>query len=136
MKRCSGNTQQIYREHPYRSMISIKLLCNFMEITLRNGFSPVYLLHIFRTTFLRTSMEGYFWRIMKSYSGISWYILALPYFSFPFRQSYWDIFTSCIKLLCHVFQTNLENWTHLEPYLHSSNLTLLVPIPDKEKKLS
>ena len=41
---------------PYRSvlsikLLSIKLLCNFIEITLRHGCSPVSLLHIFRTTF-------------------------------------------------------------------------------------
>ena len=34
-------------EHPCRSAISIKLLCNFIEITLRRGCSPVNLLHIF-----------------------------------------------------------------------------------------
>ena len=32
-------------------MIPIKLLCNFVEITLRDGCSPVNLLHIFRTPF-------------------------------------------------------------------------------------
>ena len=32
-------------------MISIKLLCNFIEITLRHEYSPVNLLHIFRTPF-------------------------------------------------------------------------------------
>ena len=38
-------------EHPCRSMISIKLLCNSIEITLRHGRSPVNILHIFRTPF-------------------------------------------------------------------------------------
>ena len=37
------------REHPCQSVISINLLCNFIEITLRHGCSPVNLLHIFRT---------------------------------------------------------------------------------------
>ena len=76
-KRCSENKQQIYRripmpkfdfnkvaevflgkgvlricskftgDHQCRSVISIKLLSNFIEITLRHGFSPVNLLHIF-----------------------------------------------------------------------------------------
>ena len=40
-------------EHPCRNAISIKLLCNFIEITLRHGCCPVNLLHIFRTPFLR-----------------------------------------------------------------------------------
>ena len=36
-------------EHPRRSVISIKLLCSFNEITPRDGCCPVNLLHIFRT---------------------------------------------------------------------------------------
>ena len=40
-------------DHPCRSVISIKLLCNFFEITLRHGCSPVTLLYIFRTPFYK-----------------------------------------------------------------------------------
>ena len=36
-------------EHSSRIVISVRLLCNFIEITLRQGCSPVNLLHIFRT---------------------------------------------------------------------------------------
>ena len=42
-------------EHPCRSVISIKLLCNFIEIALRHGCSPVNLLHIFRTPFTKNT---------------------------------------------------------------------------------
>ena len=42
-------------EHSCRSAISIKLQSNFIEITLRHGCSPVNLLHIFRTPFLKNS---------------------------------------------------------------------------------
>ena len=35
-------------EHPCWSVISIKLLCSFIEITLRHGCFPVNLLHLFR----------------------------------------------------------------------------------------
>ena len=38
-------------EHPWRSVISIKLQSNFIEITLRHGCCPVNLQHIFRTSF-------------------------------------------------------------------------------------
>ena len=38
-------------EHSWRRAISIKLLCNFMEIALRHWCSPVNMLHIFRTPF-------------------------------------------------------------------------------------
>ena len=36
-------------EHLCRSVITIKLQSNFIEITLRHGCSPVNLLYIFRT---------------------------------------------------------------------------------------
>ena len=39
--------------HSCRSVISIKLQSSFIEITLRHGCSPVNLLHIFRTSFLK-----------------------------------------------------------------------------------
>ena len=47
--------QQIYRRTPCREAISINLLCNFIEVTLRHGCSPVNLLHIFRTPFLKNT---------------------------------------------------------------------------------
>ena len=42
-------------EHPCRSLISIKLQSNFIEIALRHGCSPANLLHIFRTPFPRNT---------------------------------------------------------------------------------
>ena len=45
-------------EHPCRSAISRKLLCNFIEIALRHGCSPVNLLHIFRTAFPKNTSKG------------------------------------------------------------------------------
>ena len=38
-------------EHQCQSVILIKLICVFIEITLRHGYSPINLLHIFRTPF-------------------------------------------------------------------------------------
>ena len=57
-KRCPENMQQIKGEHPCRSVISIKLQSNFIEITLRHGCSPVNFLHNFRTPFLKKSSGG------------------------------------------------------------------------------
>ena len=57
---CSENMQQIYRR-TCRKAISIKLLCNFTEVTLQHGCSPVNLLHIFRTPFLRTPLDSCFY---------------------------------------------------------------------------
>ena len=45
-------------EHPWWSVISIRLLCFFIEITLHYGCSPVSWLHIFRTHFHRKIPEG------------------------------------------------------------------------------
>ena len=54
LKICSKFTVQ----HPCRSAISIKLLSNVTEITLRHGRSPVILLHIFRTTYPKKTSGG------------------------------------------------------------------------------
>ena len=51
LKLCSKFTA----EHPCRSVISIKLQSNFIEITLRHGCFPVNLLHISRTPFPRNT---------------------------------------------------------------------------------
>ena len=49
LKICSKFTGK----HPWRSVISIKLYCKFIEIALRHGCSPVNLMHIFTTSFLK-----------------------------------------------------------------------------------
>ena len=46
------------REHPCQSVISITLQSQFIEIILRHGFSPVNLLHIFRTPFDKNIYRG------------------------------------------------------------------------------
>ena len=45
-------------EHPYQSVISIKLQSNFIKITLRYRCSPVHLLDVLRTTFRKNTFEG------------------------------------------------------------------------------
>ena len=42
-------------EHPCRSVISIKLQSNFIESSLRYWYSPVNLMHIFRTLFSKNT---------------------------------------------------------------------------------
>ena len=66
-------------EHPCRSMISIKLLC-FIEITLRHKCSPVNLLHIFRTPFLKNA-SGWLLLIL---SKANWRILTIVSMSVVF----------------------------------------------------
>ena len=38
--------------------VSIELLCNFIEIALDHGSSPVNLMHIFRTPFYKNTYGG------------------------------------------------------------------------------
>ena len=47
LKKCSKFTE----EHPCRSVISINLQSNFIEITLQHGCSAVNLLHFLKTSF-------------------------------------------------------------------------------------
>ena len=58
-----------FTEHPCQSAISIKLLCNFIEITLRHGCSPVNLMHIFRTPFHRNTS---WWLLLPFTDKRSW----------------------------------------------------------------
>ena len=60
IKACSENKQQIYRNYPCWNVTSMRLLCKFTEIKLRQGCSHVNLSHIFRTTFLKNTLEGFF----------------------------------------------------------------------------
>ena len=54
-KRCSENMQQIYRITPMPKRYFDKVALQLIEITLRHGCSPVNLLHIFRTPFLKNT---------------------------------------------------------------------------------
>ena len=58
LKICSKFTA----EHPCRSAISIKLLCNFIEIALWYWCFPVNLLNIFKTAFYKNTSE---WLLLK-----------------------------------------------------------------------
>ena len=94
-------------EHPCRSVISIKLSCNFIEIALRHRCSPVNLLHIFRTPFPRNTSG---WLLLNR----SWYLYLYSYSC------------TCICICIHnlagkvLFKVNSENtrlWT-LSMYVH------------------
>ena len=61
-KRCFENMQQIYRRTPKPKCDFNKVACNFIEITLRLGCSPVNLLHIFRTPFPKNTPR---WLLLK-----------------------------------------------------------------------
>ena len=54
-------------EHPCQNVISINLLCNFIEITLQHRCSSVNLLHIFRTPFLKNTSKWLLLAIVLSF---------------------------------------------------------------------
>ena len=63
IKRCSENLQQIYRRTPMPKCDFNKVAkqSNFIEITLRHGSSPVILLQITRTAFLKNTFACLSW---------------------------------------------------------------------------
>ena len=58
--------RKFIREQPYWSVISIKLLYNFIEIALWHGCSPVNLLHISRTPFLKNTSRRLLLKVLLS----------------------------------------------------------------------
>ena len=50
-------TSKFTEENPFQSVVSTKLFCNFIETTLRHGFSLLYLylLHTLRTLFYKNT---------------------------------------------------------------------------------
>ena len=71
LKICSKFT----REYPCRSAFSIKLLCNFVEITLLHG-CYVNLLHIFRTLFLKNTCG---WMLLIVQKFLESFIIVIIY---------------------------------------------------------
>ena len=86
LKMCGKSTGK----HPCQNPISIKLLCNFIEIALRHGCSLVNLLYISRTSFLRT------WLLLA--------ILTNPQFPatlFILRNVHWKTCSICTRFLSY-----------------------------------
>ena len=63
-KRCPENMQEIYRRTPMSK-------CDFSKVALqfRHGCSPVNLLHIFRTSFLKNTSGGLLLKILLTHFG-------------------------------------------------------------------
>ena len=64
-------------EHACRIAITIKLLCNFIEIALRYGCSPVHLPHISEHLFLRPTLDSCLcrvWRKLELFMYFFWFI--------------------------------------------------------------
>ena len=83
-------------KHPCRSAISIKLLCNFIEITLRHGYSPVNLQHIFRTPFLKKTSEWLLLHFKEIIELITLTIISMLINSIIFLKRFCQILTPSI----------------------------------------
>ena len=85
LKICSKFTGK----HPCRSVISVKLLCNF-EVGLRHGYPPVNL-HIFRAPLFKNTYGG----LLQSVTNDDWVK--------PFPDKYFMLF-KCLVCVCVFFQ--------------------------------
>ena len=81
-------------EHQCRSAISIKLLCNFIEITLWHWCSPVHLLHIFRTPFLKSFLFIHRVKYPCSNKELKLNISFIVFLFFLFRFVSWMLFSN------------------------------------------
>ena len=97
-KRCSENMLKYTVEHPCGSAISIKLLCNSIEIALRHGCSPVNLLHIFRITFSKNTSNGLLLYCHNTYTSnyVSFYEMHAFY---TFHEIY-----LCFRILIYLYE--------------------------------
>ena len=95
-------------EHPYRSVISIKL-SNFIEIALRYRCSPVNLLHIFRTRFSRNTpgrLLLFFIRLKR----ISKFLILFFFFQHLFAFSILYLTRIFQNFNCYSFFQQLSFW--------------------------
>ena len=88
-------------EHPCKSVISIKVLCNFIEITLWHGCSPITLLYVFRTPFPKNTSGRLLLEILIKLKNSN---LNLQY-SLKFNSS--TVVLSLILRVLHLIRTNM-----------------------------
>ena len=91
-------------EHPCRSVISIKLLCNFIEIALRHGCSAVNLLHIFKTPFLKNTSDRLLLHNEKLLIKCSFAVGV-----FALRNHFFSVFSLPLLISPNIFKTRLFN---------------------------
>ena len=87
------------RKHSCWSAISIKLLCNFIEIPFWHGCSPVNLLQISRTTFCMNAYGGLLVSVIFFYTQLSspWVIMRMKLTNFiviTWEMPWWPLQSS------------------------------------------
>ena len=102
-KSCSANVQQIYMRTPAcGTVILIKLQSNFLEITLRHGYSSVNFLHIFITSFPKNTSGGLLLFFPMCPFDLLWFIRKVCFFGIlsevqngTFRRNDWSSHQRC-----------------------------------------
>ena len=94
-------------EHPCRSVISIKLQSNFIEITLRYGSSLVNLQYIFRAPFLKNVSGRLLLLFLNPFIILfSWRVICLFYRSLYVSEKFilglWYAQINCEAILCQI----------------------------------
>ena len=87
-------------ELPCRNVISIKLLCNFIESPIRHGCSPVNLLHILRTPFYKNISRWLLLKVETDIENQQFRMLAMSSHIFV---------TDTQKMLGYIFVVSLMN---------------------------
>ena len=98
-------------EHPCPSVISIKLLYNFIEITLRHGYSLVNLLHIFRTPIFKNTSGGL---LLFIFNWKSW-----TYFHSEGCQNFWSFIEIPTKFYLYSLRNNFLMYLSLKSSIFS-----------------
>ena len=103
-KSCSENVQQIYMRTPAcGTVILIKLQSNFLEITLRHGYSSVNFLHIFITSFPKNTSGGLLLFFPMCPFDLLWFIRKSLFFWYFEWGPKWNIQKKWLKQSPEVF---------------------------------
>ena len=102
---------------PKRDLNKVALLCNFIEIALRHGFSPVNLLHIFRTPFLKNTSGWLLLPSLMTKLSISEFDSNMQCFRIQLDRIQLDIFWTSFKdQIIPSVKPDQQGW-FLLPYL-------------------
>ena len=107
-------------EHPCRIVISIKLLCNFIEIELQHGCSPINLLPILRTPFPKNTFGG----LLLQTEGYSLERIRLPSFvKLQLFTHFWRFLVFCVMITRSTFLERKKYFLKWEIIINESKCT-------------
>ena len=98
-------------ERPCQSDISIKLLCNFIEIAFQHGCFPVNLLHFFRTSFPKNTSGRLLLKIISDESTAT---VNQYYTSKTFKKLILDLKETVKK---YFSSKNINRLIFVQPYI-------------------